>query len=102
MSARVRAIRDQIRAVVRAPKSRRELVLLTATLAYYQVQAQAALMAPAPQPQREWVSARQAAAITGLSRSWLYEHARELAFARKKGARVLFDEHALREWMRRR
>jgi excisionase family DNA binding protein len=45
------------------------------------------------------VSVEEAAKLMGMSRRWMYEHADELAFARRIGRSLRFEEAGLREWM---
>jgi excisionase family DNA binding protein len=47
------------------------------------------------------ISASQAAVLTGMSKGWLYAHARagKLPFARRMGASVRFSEQGIRSWL---
>lgn len=100
MSSRVKAIRAAVREILKDPADPREVELLAATLAYYEVQAMAALMRRSrAQATNGYVSAERAHQMTGLSSRWFYEHAHELPFARRKGGRVLFEQAALQRWM---
>ncbi len=49
------------------------------------------------------LSAKQAAALLGVSERWLYRQAKTLPFARRVGGRMLrFSEHGLARWSARR
>jgi len=48
------------------------------------------------------LSIAEAAARSGMSRSWLYRHHTALPFARKIGRKVVFSEQGLTRWLARR
>ena len=48
------------------------------------------------------LSITEAAARTGMSKSWLYRHNPTLPFARKIGRKVVFSEQGLTRWLARR
>lgn len=45
------------------------------------------------------LSVDEAAARTGMSKDWLYRHAKTLPFTRRLGRAVRFDEAALTRWL---
>ena len=47
------------------------------------------------------LSAAEAAFRLGMSRDWVYRHARKLPFASKIGSRLVFSEKGLERWNRR-
>lgn len=97
---RIQAVEAAIRAVLRDPANHREIACLASELAYWQVQAMAALMRRRRRASPNgYVSAEVAQQITSISKRWFYEHAAELPFARKKGGRVVFDKAGLLRWM---
>ena len=49
--------------------------------------------------QDQWLTAKEAAPILGVTRRWLYRHAPKLPFARRVSRKVLrFSEPSLRKW----
>ena len=85
---------------------------MASVLAYWQARMMTALMErprPEPAPSRavtadRMLTAAQAMAAFGVSKSFLYERGEELGFARRpEGIRgVRFSERDLRAWMERR
>lgn len=106
MSVRVRAITAAVKAILREPADRRELALLASFLAFYQVQAMAALLRRRrlrrAEPAERWVTVKEASHLAGASRSFLYEHGVQLGLAsRREGMRGLrFNVRKLVEWSR--
>ena len=45
------------------------------------------------------LSIGEAATRTGMSRDWLYRHAKQLPFTKRIGRKVLFDEVGLSRWL---
>ena len=55
-----------------------------------------------PSATDENLSVDEASRRLGVSRSWLYKHARQLPFQVRIGRRLLFSAHGLERWTRQR
>lgn len=106
MSARVRALSDRIRSIIRAPAGRRELALLASLLAYHHTRAMARLLRRPPLhlPTDRWLTPHESAALMGVSPKWLHRRRTRLPFIHPlrcgRGWRASLRE--LQAWMRAR
>jgi hypothetical protein len=114
MSARVRQITAQVRAILKKPAGRKELALLASVLAFYQVQAFAALMRRSEVSRRRAIeeddrdlTPSETAAFMGVSTKWLQRRRHRLSFIHPldpddpNSTRWRASLHELRAWRRR-
>ncbi|MGC1812501.1 MAG: hypothetical protein WA721_21290 [Candidatus Binataceae bacterium] len=74
-----------------------EATLVAATSVLPLLVARAKETRPADAP--EWITVGDAAALSGMSRFFFYDHWKELPFCRKIGRSVKLNHRGLRQWL---